>query len=408
MHRYLLAMTLVCPLGALLGAVHPLDAEGAASLAKSKNPELVAARSLVAEAQARAYSSGRLSNPEVEVEVAGGQDFEGRVSVGLTQRFPLTARLRFERELSGLEVEAAKLEVRNRERQIAVAARTAFYELAAARESLGLARRQTELADSFAKSLAAGVTEGFGSNADAQQAALATDVLRMTEESLRVAELQAAANLSGILGLPLDDALTLRDSLELPRTAPPVRPMGVRPDLELAELAVRAGTADVSLAKAARWDDFGVGIFVEGERFRDEPDGIEPEALVGVRFSTALPFWQNGSGKVREKTAAQERKAQQLEALRLTVRNEIRAAYQVMTANFRAAAFARDKIVPASRQQASDVEAAYRRGEVDIQNVFRARDRLGELEFSALEAEKTFLISYAEWLGALGDPVARP
>lgn len=118
-----------------------LTAETAARLAREQNPELVAARSLIEESQARTLSTGRLANPELQTEIAGGQDWEGRVSVGITQRFPLTARLRLERELSALDVELARLEVRERERQIEVATRKAFYELAAARASNAQAQR---------------------------------------------------------------------------------------------------------------------------------------------------------------------------------------------------------------------------------------------------------------------------
>ena len=385
-----------------------LTADSAASLAREKNPELVAARNVIAGAEGRARMSGRLANPDLETEVAGGQDFEGRVSVGLTQRFPLTARLRLERELSAQEVESAQLEILNRERLVAISARTAFYTLAATQESLDATRRQAELAGAFAKTLTSGVTEGFSSKLDGQQAVLAAEENRMTEESLRVEELQAGANLCSLLGLSADTRLSIPKALELPRAAPTARPVGRRPDLELAELSVSAGATDVSLAKATRWDDVGVGVFVEGERFRDEPDGIAPEALVGVRFSVPLPLWQNGSGKVAEKSAAQTRKTQQLQALRLTVQNEALTAHRVMTANHRAAALARDKTVSSARQLATDAEAAYGRAEVNIQTVFRARERLAEIERSALEARQRFFLSYSEWLGTLGEPVTQP
>ncbi len=61
-------------------------------------------------------------NPELGLEVAGGQDFEGRVEVGLTQWFPVTSRLRWERTVSQLEITKARLEVADMERRIAVAA----------------------------------------------------------------------------------------------------------------------------------------------------------------------------------------------------------------------------------------------------------------------------------------------
>jgi outer membrane protein TolC len=408
--KTILALTMVLlALSALPAAAGlSLTAGAAAKMAAEKNPEIVAARNLVAEAQGRQRRTGRLPNPELETEIAGGQDFEGRVSVGITQRFPLTARLRIERELSSVDVEMARFEVQERQRQIAVAARTACYELVAARASMALARQQTALADAFAKSMGDGISQGFRSGLDGQQAVLAADILRSSEESLRSEEIRAVARLNSLLGRPADAALSVNESLNLPKAIPSSKLVGTRPDLQLAELSVRAGATDVSLAKASRWDDVGIGIFVEGGRFRDEPGGIEPEALIGVQFLVPLPFWQNGAGRVAEKEAAQQRKTQQMDALRFAVRNEALSAYQVMSARYRAAAQVADKLVPAARQQVSDAEGAYWRAELDIQRVFSARERLAEIESAALDARKNYFLSYSEWLGALGESSTQP
>lgn len=406
-HYLTAAALLFAGLGSASAGIQ-LTAEKAAAMAREKNPELLAARNLIAEAEARAGTSGRLSNPELETEVAGGKDSEGRISVGLTQRFPLTARLRLERELSDFEIEAAKCEVQNRERLLTIAARTAFYGLAAARESLTIAQRQTELAEAFALSLSSAASQGFASKLDAEEAALAADRLRMVEDTLRVAEIEAAARLSGLLAVPADTPFSIAALAELPATVPPARKVGTRADLELAELAARAGATEISLARATRWDDVGIGLFVEGERFRDEPEGIEPEALVGIRFNVPLPFWQSGSGKVAEKKAAQERKTRQLGALQLSVQNEALTAHRVMAANHRAAALIRGKILPTARQLAADAQAAHGRAEVDAQSVFRARERLAGIELSEVEARQKFFLSHSEWLGSLGEPVAKP
>ena len=397
------ALTLLATAG--LNASPPaLDAETAAKIAQTENPELAAARNLIAEAEARTFTTGRLSNPELGTEIAAGQDFEGRVSIGITQRFPLTGRLRFERELSALELEMARMEVKERERQIGVAARAAFYELVAARSSIALAREQTALSDAFAKSIGESVGQGFGSKLDAQQAQLAADTQRANQEALRSQEIESAARLNTLLGRSADSPLVAKESLDLPKAIPASRPVGTRADLQLAEIAVEAGAKEVSLAKANRWDDVGVGLFVEGERFRDEPEGIEPEALVGIQFSVPLPFWQNGSGKVAEREAAQQRKGQQLAALRFAVRNEALSAHQIMAARFKSALQVTTKLVPAAVEQVTASEAAYRRGELDIQTVFLARERLAAIEAAALEARKNYFQSYSQWIGALGDP----
>jgi len=381
-----------------------LTADSAARLAREKNPELQAARSLVAEAEGRARSTGRLTNPELEIEVAGGQDFEGRVSVGLTQRFPLTARLRLERNLSALDIERARLEVRQKELQLTWAARAAFYELAATREAMALAARQAAVAKGLAGSLRNSASTGLASNLDAGQAALTGEGFEVAREAIRADEALAAGRLANLLGLRADTKFILKESLALPKTLPANRSIGFRPDLRLAEMAVEAGEADVSLAQATRWEDVGVGVFVEGERFRDEPEGIEPEALVGVRLSLPLPLWQNGAGKVAEKQAVQERQRKHLEALRLSALNQALATHRAMAAHYRAATLAESRVLPAARQQVADIEAVYQRGEIDTLTLFRGRERLAEFETSALEARKKFHLARSEWLAAVGEP----
>ena len=378
------------------------------ALAIKGNKELAAARFLVQEAEGRARGAGILANPELEAEVAAGQDFEGRVVAGIMQRFPLTGRLRLERKLSDLDVQMAGLEVREKEWQLTLAVRKAFYDLAAAHEALAISSRQAELAEAFAKTVAEGVDAGFRSKLDLQEAKLSASNLQAKAESLRGLEMEASARLSEWLALPADTSFTLNQKLNLPRFVPPSRPAGMRADLELAEVAVRSGETHVSLSKATSWDDVGVGVFVEGERFRDDPTGIEPEALAGLKLSIPLPLWQSGSGKVAEKEATRKRMGARLESLRFAVQNQILLTHRVMSLRFRSASEFGTKVLPAANEHVRECESAYARGEVDLQAVFRGRDRLAEIELSDLEARKAYFLAYSEWLGALGENKTNP
>ena len=379
-----------------------LTAESSVAIAIKGNKELVAARFLVQEAEGRARGAGRLPNPELETEVAGGRDFEGRVMAGVLQRFPLTGRLRLERELSDWDVRIAGLEVGEKEWQLAVATRKAFYEFVAAREAVAVSVRQADLAAAFTKSLAEGVDAGFRSKLDLQQAKLSESTLHAKVEALRVLEVEASARLGECLGLAADAALEVNESLALPSSIPEAKTAGKRADLELAELLLRSGETSVSLSHASRWEDVGVGLFIEGERFRDEPTGIEPEALAGVKFQIPLPLWQNGSGKVAEKIASRDRLNARCESLRFHVQNQVLLKHRILALRFRSAEQYGDSFLSAAKEHILESEAAYARGELDIQAVFRARERLGEIEFDDIEARKSYFLAYADWMGALG------
>lgn len=379
-----------------------LTAESSVAFAIKGNKELVTARFLVQEAEGRARGAGRLPNPELETEVAVGRDFEGRVMAGVLQRFPLTGRLRLERELSDWDVRIAGLEVGEKEWQMAVATRKAFYEFVAAREAVAVSVRQADLAAAFTKSLAEGVDAGFRSKLDLQQAKLSESTLHAKVEALRVLEVEASARLGECLGLAADAALEVNESLALPSSIPEAKTAGKRADLELAELLLRSGETSVSLSHASRWEDVGVGLFIEGERFRDEPTGIEPEALAGVKFQIPLPLWQNGSGKVAEKIASRDRLNARCESLRFHVQNQVLLKHRILALRFLSAAQYGENVLSAAKEHIRESEAAYARGELDIQAVFRARERLGEIEFADIEARKSYFLAYADWMGALG------
>jgi outer membrane protein TolC len=376
--------------------------------ARANNPDLAAARHLITEAGARARSTGRLANPEIETEIAAGPEAEGRLSVGFTQRLPVTARLRHERTLSALAIEAARLELRDREQILDAAVREAFYTLAAARDVAALATRQTAAARDFARSLDAAAADGLATKLEAGQAALEADALQAAETPARVAEVEALARLNTLLGAPAATPRTPAGPLTVPAAPPRATPPGVRADIQLAEGQERTGGAEVALARSARWEDAGVGVFVEGERFRDEPDGIEPEALVGLRFSLPVPLWQDGSGRVAEKQAAQARARDRLTAVRRAAANEVRTAHAILLLRHRAARLAEDTLLPAARRQAAETEAARSRGEADLTAVFRAQERLFQHEAAASTARWDYFRAYAAWQRALGDPSLRP
>ena len=385
-----------------------LSVESAVEIAIRENKELSTARLLVNEALGRARRAGVLSNPELEMEVAGGQDFEGRVMAGITQRFPLTARLRLERQLSDLDVKMADLEVRVAEWKLILAVRRSFYIAAAAHEAHAISLRQVNLADALAKSVAEGVNAGFRSELDLLEADLSASAMRAKSETFKGAEIEATGRLNELLARPADAPLIIDNPLTLPKSVPAARVVGKRADSDLAELALRSGETDVALSKASQWEDVGVGIFIEGERFRDDPTGIEPETLAGLKVSVPLPFWQTGTGKAAEKEAVRVRLSAQCEALRFSIKNQILLAYRLVCFHFESASQFREKVVSSALESVRQSEAAYGRSEIEIHAVFRAYDRLSEVEMSALDAIKGYFLAYADWLSALGTSPTHP
>lgn len=375
-----------------------LSPESLIRIALEENPELNAARLLIAEAEGRAAASGRLSNPEIVTELAAGPQSEGRIEIAVTQRFPLTARLREERELSALGIEMARLEVEEKARQLAHTVRLAFLELASTRAALLVLKRQGLIAQQLVGSLRTAADQGQVSPLDAGLAEVNAGAFAVTAEALRAEEEIASGRLASLLGRSATRRMPLASLPALPESPPSERRPSLRPDLRLGELAVKAGALNVSLAQSARWEDVGVGFFSEVERLESDT-----EKLVGIRIAIPLPVWENGAGRIAAQRAAREREARELEALRRSVENKVVTAHRAMSARFRAARQAESQILPAARRHLADTEAAHQRGEIDLETLLRSRDRLAELESAALAARKSYHLAHAAWLAALGE-----
>ena len=92
-------------------------------------------------------TSGRLANPEIEVELSRNLNApEGAVGVGVSQQFPLTARLRLEKAVSRAQLAAAEAEVRDAERKLGAEAGTAMVKLLALGGSARCARSSSRTA----------------------------------------------------------------------------------------------------------------------------------------------------------------------------------------------------------------------------------------------------------------------
>lgn len=386
----------------------PFSEATAVRFALDNNRDLRAARLSVEAAEARLRGAGRLSNPELEVFVAGGQDFEGNVEIGLMQRFPLTARLRLEKELSQLDLEAAREEVADQKRRLAAHVRESFLALAAARETSALRKRQTEAATNISAALKRQAGEGFASSLDVTQAALEAAQLQASAEDAQAGEAVNEATLATLLGLPTTRSLVLRSGLPLPSSLPLARSSEGRPDLVLARIAITAAQTDLALARAMRWEDIGLGIFVEGERLRDEPEGIENEALLGLKLSVPLPVWQNGSAAVAERQSLAQRREELLAALQLQAEHEAQSAWKQMTARFAAARRLEKEVLPLAQKLLADTQSVYDRGEADTQSLFRARQHLITVENEALNARSAFHLARSAWLFATNPPSDQP
>jgi cobalt-zinc-cadmium efflux system outer membrane protein len=405
-HRLLALLVIVStalPLSAEPGVVVSLASIG--DRVRAQNPDLAAARLRIREALGRMNQSGRLANPELEAGFMHDPRMRERsFEIGFTQRFPVTGRLGLEKKVTLTEYQASEAEVREVERRIIAEARGAVVKVLSIRQRRGLLGEQAGLAGEFAGVLAAAAEKGEGSALDAGQAKLEAAGLAVEMRQLDAAETAVVGTLKPLLGIRPGDPLHVGGTLPepaLPGTAvDPAR----RPDFQAAVLGARAAGQGVALEQARRYDDIEAGLFAAAERTEDAPEGYDKEALVGLRFKIPLPLWNKNEGAIEEAQARKERKELEAVALGRSIRLEAEAARAEMAEWAKLLGELGENLMPLADQQSAAAEDAFRKGQGELQAVFRSREKRLELSSARLDALREFHLARVRYEAAIGQP----
>lgn len=369
---------------------------------RANNPSLAAARMRIEEARGRLLGAGRLSNPELGVGFTHDRRFEeGTVGASFDQRFPVTARLRLEKEFSAKLVAAAELEVRDAERQLIAETQALVVKLLSLDQQRALRLQQTQLAQKLSKFASERAAAGEISALDAAQAQVDSQRLLLEGNKLETARVSLVGELKPKLGVAAGDSLTIIG--DLPATTMPARASWEgRADYQLARVNEDAARSEIDLAKANKWEDLTAGLMWEGERMEDAPEGLQRTGFFGLKLSIPLPFWNRNQGQIAEKTAAALRASLETKALAAGISNEASAARAEMEANAKLATETKDKLLPLVLQQTERLESAYQTGQVDLLTVLRAREQRLALESAVLEAIRDFHLARIRYEAATG------
>ena len=372
---------------------------------RTQNPDLAAARLRIQEALGRMNQSGRLANPELETAVEQSSGFrEGKFEIGISQRFPLTGRLRLEKDVSLTELKSAEAEVREVERQLTGQARAAVVKILANRQHRELLREQSGVSGEFAKFLSEIASKGEGSPLDAGQAKLEAASLVLEIRQLAAAEAALIGELKPLLGMRPGEALAIGGTLPEPTPPPAGTDPSRRPDLQAAKLAALAAAQGVALEQAKRYDDVEGGIFAAAERTEDAPNGYDNEAIVGLRFKIPLPLRNKNEGAIQEAEARQQRKEMEAAALGRGIRLEAEAARAEMQEWAKMIAEINNTLLPLADEQTKLAEDAYRNAQGEIQSVLRSREKRLQLAAARLDALREFHLARVRHEIALAQP----
>jgi cobalt-zinc-cadmium efflux system outer membrane protein len=402
-------LTLLLVTAAQAGSVS-LTLDGAAAYALAHNPALAAARLRIEEARGRLQQSGRLSNPELELEFTRNTlGREGSAGIAFTQRFPFTSRLRHEKAFSRAELASAEADVRDAERKLAAEVRTTGVKLLALRGQRDLRSKQLgnsrELSDFLLKRVAA----GEASVVDASQVELESRQIEVEDLMLAADEVRLLGELRPLLGIAGDVRIAITGELPAPKNIPATTEVARRPDILAAQSRAEAARAVALAQRARRWEDIGVGATYSYERVIDEPKPVATEQVVGLRFSLPLPFWNNNAGRIGEAEAAAARAEQEVSAAKLTANAEVIAARSAIGAYAKLIGELDDQVLPAATRIEEQLRNSYSTGQTPLTDVLRARSRRLELQRQRLDALRDYQLACIRHSAATGqsNPISK-
>lgn len=371
---------------------------------RAQNPDLRAARFMIDEAIGKKRQAGRLENPELETELEHNAGFtERRFEIGLSQKFPVTNRLKLQKNLGSTGVMAARAEVREVENQLVGEAKSALVRVLALRERKKLLDQQATLSKELADFISETAKKGEGSFIDAGQAKLEASRFSTESRQLSAAERMAVGELKPLLGMTPGETLHVSGgipNLRLPEGVDDVE----RPALEAARLAVIAAEQETAIERTKEYGDVKAGFYAAAARVTDAPEAAEREGIVGIRFSIPLPFWDKNEGNIEAAEAKAKRRRQEVTALNRGIRLEAEAARAEMLEWAQLAAEIENTLLPQAAEQTDLAEQAWRNGQSDLLTVLRSREQRLELAAARLDALQNFQLARVRYQTALGNP----
>jgi outer membrane protein TolC len=403
-YRSSILLTLACAASAWGGSLS-LSIEGAVEYALTHNPALASARLRIGEARGRLQQSGRLSNPELQLDFTRHtRGAEASASIGLMQRFPLTSRLRHEKAVSRAELAAAEAEVRDAERKLAAEVRSAAVKLLALRGQRELRAKQLGNSRELFEFLIKRVATGEASQVDASQVELESRQIEVESLTLTAEETTLVGELRPLLGIASADRITISGQLPAPERAASAGGVAGRPDILAAQSRAEAARSVVLEQRARRWEDASAGFSYMRDRTIDEPEPVETEQILGFRFSLPLPIWNDNSGRLREAEAASARAEKEVDAARLTAHAEVIAASAAMKTYARLIDELDDRVLPTAKRIEEQLRSSYSTGQTALTEVLRARTRRLELERQRLDALRDYQLARIRHRAAVGGP----
>ena len=370
-----------------------------------QNPEIRAALWTIQEAASRLTQSGRLKNPNLITSFNNNQQTPERATgLGVQQAFPITSRLRLEKNVSKLKINEAQAEVQMVARSLIESALTSTAQWFGNRQRQSIMEDQIRLAKELATFLTDQSAKGEVSSLAAMQANLEADELALGLRPLDLERKQLESELRIYLGLHPGVPMLIEGSLPEARmpSAQSIL-MESRPDYILLKNQIKTTTESIKLTRANRISDINLQLIHQWSREEDMPIGIEKERSALIQLSIPLPLWNRNQGRISELNDKLERLKSSIQALEITIGNHADATFTGMVEQLTIYKQIKDQSLPRRVKYQQALETSYKEGLSSFELLLRARDQILKLRLAQSESLTSFHINRIQYQSETGN-----
>jgi len=386
-----------------------LPKERIVQTALSQNKYLQAAQKTVEQAEARHALAGKWENPELSIDYSTDWIFndEGESTFGIAfeQRFPIAKRLGLQKEIAEIEIELARAEIKNFQRQLIRDIELAVNDIAHIDAQLELRHSLVKLNTDFAAFVESRIETAEASELDANQVKIELYVIEQEIQNLNNERNALIADLRGLAGFEPDQALDVSESLHhlngqpnLPRSSP--AELSSHPEYQLRTLFLEIADKETKLAIRSRWDDITLGVGFENERSVDEPSGIGTDRFFGVSVSIPLPVRNRYEPALKVSVAKQGQLQAELQATSLDLRTQAESLRQQALNLYEQAKHYETNITQLVEDNLEKMNAAYGAGQVSLNELFRSQEQRVKIQSAHLTMVHDYRQALVEWEAA--------
>jgi cobalt-zinc-cadmium efflux system outer membrane protein len=372
--------------------------------AVTTDPGLQGAMARVKIAMADADQSRLLPNPVLNVALRWGPG-KPQIEASLGQELVQMLQIRRRSDAADHRLRQAAADAVTVALDVASEVQERYATAQACAELVPLLHERMALLERLASVAKSRLDSGEGTRSDLATLSAQRVELQVEIDQAVLSEREARLRLARVIGQPSSAAVWTLDRWSAPgiEMEPESRwvdtALQQRPEIQGIAWKLKALGDDEAVARLVPWEGAGAGI----EAQRDD------KWFAGPSVSTPLPVFDTGQAKRARVSAEQLEARHELTLARRKVVEDVRVAYQTMSASNANLARIRGELIPLQQQRRSLAEDAYRAGQSDVTALFLAEQDLRLTQVKAIEVERQVTTAFVHLQRAVGGPgIAAP